>query len=170
VRVRPRRPRGIGRRLLGLGFASSATLSLALLVALVALWIYSYRPGGWSYDRGPYPDDSLKLSLDHGQVSGSRNKVRPGDGPEVYHDHYILYLACGVSTYTGPNYYSWNFRTPLWPSALAAAVLPAAWLLIRLPGRRTRRRLRRRLCPACGYDLRATTGRCPECGTATVLA
>jgi hypothetical protein len=49
--------------------------------------------------------------------------------------------------------------------APAAAVLPAAWVTAcAFRNRRARNRDRAHLCRACGYDLRATPGCCPECG------
>ena len=88
-------------------------------------------------------------------------------------------------------------RRPFWPKWLtplryavalsAAAVVPVAahpylgapaaalCLLLALVfirhdryARTREERIRLRLCPACGYDLRATPGRCPECGAAAV--
>ena len=54
---------------------------------------------------------------------------------------------------------------PLWLPAVALSTAPATWLGTRLRKRR-RGRARVGLCPACGYDLRASPGRCPECGAA----
>jgi hypothetical protein len=55
---------------------------------------------------------------------------------------------------------------PFWLLLSIAAALPTA---VAWPPIRQRRRLARlqrlRLCTVCGYDLRSSPGRCPECGT-----
>jgi hypothetical protein len=53
---------------------------------------------------------------------------------------------------------------PYWALALLFVVLPLAYFPTLLLRRFTRRQ-DNRLCRKCGYDLRATPSRCPECGT-----
>jgi len=54
-----------------------------------------------------------------------------------------------------------DFTIPFWSLCLLFALLPAARISAYI-----RRRLRQRPghCHRCGYDLRATPDRCPECG------
>ena len=51
-----------------------------------------------------------------------------------------------------------HFAYPLF----LAVFLPSVWVV--LCWRRRVRARRLRLCPSCGYDMRASEGRCPECG------
>jgi len=53
----------------------------------------------------------------------------------------------------------WGVQLPLWALAVTLTLLPATRLI-----RRVRRHARGH-CSRCGYDLRATPDRCPECGT-----
>jgi len=58
-----------------------------------------------------------------------------------------------------------HFQVHHWVVGLCSAVAPSYWILVVPKQRREQKRSSAGLCVICGYDLRATPDRCPECGT-----
>ncbi len=57
-------------------------------------------------------------------------------------------------------------RVPYWWLILFTLITPCGWLSVWLRRRRQQRPAAAGCCLKCGYDLRASKERCPECGTA----
>jgi hypothetical protein len=151
-------------------------LSLVLGVATVVLWILTHRVGqeidvtrrryffGANSSAGTI---ALYASGRHAPVPlVSRHRQFPAT------DHIgFLRRSClkhrewagfgwGVATGSDPRY-----RIVVLPLWFVAALLLAPPVYRAVGLRRARRRRRTGHCASCGYDLRATPDRCPECGT-----
>ena len=150
-----------------------AVLSLLLCVAVVAIWVRSHHhyadvEWGTSYETGfgwRLYDHSLAAS--DGAVYYVRSypplvSLGPS-GP--WARHYELFGfhfsrgTQGLVPDSGLAAYRCVVGVPFWLFAGAFAVLPATRIA------RGLRRHRPGVCRKCGYDLRATPDRCPECGT-----
>lgn len=84
--------------------------------------------------------------------------------PDVRSPWYWGIVDLRYFAHNGPRLHLRGLIVPLWIPMLLLA-FPKVVSTYRT--RERRRRLRRGLCIHCGYDLRASPGRCPECGHAS---
>src|SRR5207249_4965257 len=120
--------------------------------------------------------ESNRSSLDFMIARGPDND--PAFAPNYqYHDyrrydsmnpvtrHWFPFPPMRFEQSTSPVYpnNSWQLTIAYWLLLPPTLVLPA---IAFVRHRRRRRRETSNLCPTCGYDLRASPERCPECGTA----
>ncbi len=85
---------------------------------------------------------------------------------------FVVYVAVRFQTFDNefgppglqpiPRPASWEVDG-IWYPAMALTVLPLSWIPVTVLTRRYRH-LHVGLCSFCGYDLRGTPHRCPECG------
>lgn len=73
-------------------------------------------------------------------------------------EHEMHFLGAKYRSGTVLFAYAQDLSLPMWMLVLFFGMWPAIWLF------RRRRRRGPGYCPSCGYDLRATPQRCPECG------
>ena len=154
-----------------------AAASLALAVLTAGLWVRSYWVGE-SIGYHAYPrSDPLRLwfigaGTPKGDVLLFWNRNSHLGGPQGW--RYVRHPPAGYRRGGPPPH--WQFgpvrgwadayfdgiAVRCWALVLLFSLAPATWLLRGLLLRRRRRKLG--LCRHCGYDLRASPQRCPECG------
>lgn len=171
------------RRLLRIAFNAFTLLLLLLMVAIIMLWIrsqthwewISYEGAGGRQHTATSGLGALVLDVTDGWPATDGPRIsRRSDPildplqppPNVWHWH-----GLGVSRHTmnigiaSSNWVGVSQSTSLTIPYRFVLPLTAALPLARLARVLLRRRKRQAgHCANCGYDLRATPDRCPECG------
>jgi hypothetical protein len=180
--------RAVKRRLVTL----AAAASMLLCVAMTALWVRSYSAadiveytnvdrlllrkvclgsgGGLLYLYGERCEYQNPVAADQWmraegvQAGLAHRSERPDDwwGPEMGFFDAECRSWTDISGATSEALVVF----PHWLASLLSAIIPTVWLVERL----RRRRVAGQHCLTCGYDLRATPDRCPECGAVPASA
>lgn len=161
-------------------FTFSSVLSLLLCIGVVALWLRSY----WRHDDAGmlFRRTLVSVESNMGKVAFIRivsHTGAPRRVPRLYWAseeasfNFIWDISGGhqfshgQETFQSPGGQAvlecWS--TPCWFWAILTFILPAV-MVVR---KRVRPPCGPQVCRRCGYDLRASTERCPECGTPIVL-
>jgi hypothetical protein len=125
-------------------FTLLSALSLLLCAGTCVLWVRSYGDA----DSRDLPSDLAAYSY-----SGKLVLVRdPNRDPN------------GAFQVGGQIRKIHLLSIPFWSVVAVSAGLPTAWAVTRFRSKEPNQG-QRACCSTCGYDLRATPERCPECGT-----
>ena len=143
-----------------------AVLFLLLCGAIVTFWVRSYRPLTSQQDA-----DILNIKRSepiYWVISHPGRATLCRQVGKDWSQRLPEYEFVGVKFGGGrgnDGSMLWNLVLPYWLLTSVTA-LPAVTLIgFSIRAYRRDRRVRTGRCRACGYDLRATPDRCPECGT-----
>ncbi len=118
---------------------------------------------GFGYARSALRSVRPRAPYSPSQPDGPRAYILPGGNTTSHFRFAGVYSHTYRVAGTASANDIWYFSVPCWLILLATAFLPALWLWRRIRHAQYRWH---GLCPKCGYDLRASKERCPECGTA----
>jgi hypothetical protein len=152
-------------------------LSVLLCLALIVLWVRSYYiedmwhrwDGGWEdfklsggvieHNRGLICTYGVQYDWKYARWRYEGWRARQNLWRQFGFGRDVEYAQIGPSTVGESNRIWSSLAVPLLLTVLA----PGFWMMKRIRGSRRAEGA----CPSCGYDMRATPTRCPECGDFT---
>jgi hypothetical protein len=173
---------------------AATLLSMLLCIGSSILWVRGMNVGDAFWWGPPGTQRNVVVSATH-RLYFYRNRIRPGlwvpdefrNAPpprpgfevvwsEVALDHDFGFRVNLSGEHDWHGFGGWSAQSHVetnrcWFFPIACVTVPAGLFVVTrailaLRSRLIRRRrFRNRICLVCGYDLRATPVRCPECGT-----
>ncbi len=143
---------------------------MLICLGIASIWIATYadywHTAAWVSPSGGLKAAAIGSDIDHSKrfLMVMWDTGMTGDAGPLVTKFAVGHFGCSFHyvRYASTTYR--YFICPFWMLQAVAALLVVAAFV---PLRRRIHRQRRGLCIFCAYDLRATTDRCPECGTAT---
>lgn len=139
--------------------------SLLLCIAIVVLWARSWTEAGRRNDCIRWRSTrSYWIGSGFGSLGVESGPLRSREGMWPTATKQVSFLGFYAWRQWHGVEYVTSVAIPYWPFFLLSVVLPIRGSAVALRAYRRRVRVKSGQCATCGYDLRFSSERCPECG------